>query len=57
MKAKPTKSNEYNAFENALRQVLKVSKTELEERIKSAKLDRKRRREARKVSASRGSGV
>jgi hypothetical protein len=49
-------SSEYAAFENVLRRVLKVSKADLDETIKAAKMDRKRRREAKKASSSRASG-
>jgi hypothetical protein len=55
MATKTKSSPEYTAFENVLRRVLRVSKTEVDERIKAAKLERKRRREAR-ASASRASG-
>jgi hypothetical protein len=56
MKSSTQTSKEYIAFENVLRRVLKVSKTELDERIQAGKLNRKRRREA-KASSSRASGV
>lgn len=55
MKENVKTNEQYLAFENVLRRVLKVSKNELEERIKAARLDRKRRREA-KASSSRASG-
>jgi hypothetical protein len=48
-------SNEYTAFENVLRRVLKVSKKELDDRIKADRMNRKRRKEA-KASSSRASG-
>jgi hypothetical protein len=56
MKSHPKSTDEYAAFENVLRRVLKVSKSELDERIKAARLDRKRKREAKKISASRAFG-
>jgi hypothetical protein len=51
------KNPQYTAFENVLRRVLRVSKTELKQRIKTAKMDRKRKRELKNVSASRASGA
>jgi len=55
MKLNVKTNDEYTAFENVLRRVLKVSKADLDARIKAAKADRKRRKEA-KASSSRASG-
>lgn len=56
MKENAKTTDPYSAFENVLRRVLKISKTELDQRINAAKLDRKRRKEAKNASASRASG-
>jgi hypothetical protein len=49
MKAKP-KTPEYTNFENALREVLKVSHSDMKARIEAAKQERKERR--KRLSAS-----
>jgi len=47
-------SKEYVAFEDGLRRILKISKVELEGRIKAEKT---RKAKPKKVSSSRDSGV